>query len=99
MNYEISTHAKFNKWLDNLSINERSSVDYRIEKVSRDLLGDVEPVGNGVSELKFKKGRGVRIYFTIRNKTIVFLLVGGDKSTQKKDIKEAKLLAQRFNND
>jgi putative addiction module killer protein len=55
--------------------------------------GDVEPVGEGISELRVHVGPGCRIYFVRQRRTIVVLLCGGDKSTQTKDIKTAKVLA------
>lgn len=57
------------------------------------LLGDWASVGDGVSELRFFVGPGYRVYFTIRQREIVILLCGGDKSTQARDIRQAKELA------
>lgn len=52
-------------------------------------LGDHHSVGEGVSELRFSFGPGYRIYYGIEDKKIILLLCGGDKSTQKRDIKKA----------
>ena len=62
-------------------------------RVSSGLLGDVKPVGEGVSELRVNFGPGYRVYFVQRGKVLVILLCGGDKSTQATDIKRAKELA------
>ena len=54
--------------------------------------GDVKPVGEGVSEARIDYGPGYRIYFATKGKMLIVLLVGGDKSTQDKDIKTAKAM-------
>jgi putative addiction module killer protein len=56
--------------------------------------GNAKPVGDGVSELRVDYGPGYRIYFVQRGEVVIVLLAGGDKSTQDKDIRNAKVLAK-----
>jgi putative addiction module killer protein len=67
-----------------------------LDRLAQGHAGDAEPVGGGVSELRIHYGPGYRIYFQRRGATIVILLCGGDKSTQAKDIKTAKELAEKW---
>ena len=59
-------------------------------------MGDVKPVGEGVSELRIHIGAGWRVYFVRRGAQVIVLLGGGSKRTQKTDIKRAKALALRL---
>ena len=70
-----------------------SRIAKRIGRLELGLLGDVKPVGAGVSELRIDHGPGYRLYFVQRGKQVVILLCGGDKSTQANDIKAAKAMA------
>jgi len=60
------------------------------------LSGDVEPVGEGISELRIHYGPGYRIYFQRRGNLVVVLLCGGGKSTQTRDIAAARKLANEW---
>lgn len=65
-------------------------IQARLAGVSAGNLGDVKPVGEGVSELRLKFGAGFRIYFGTDGEELIILLCGGDKSSQDKDIRRAK---------
>jgi putative addiction module killer protein len=85
---------QFTAWLDKLAdVQVRGVVVARIKRLELGLMGDVEPVGEGVSELRIHLGAGWRVYFTQRGAQIIVLLAGGTKRTQKADIKRAKALA------
>ena len=71
----------------------------RLDRLAFGLAGDVEPVGQGVSELRIHYGPGFRVYFQKRGNTIIVLLCGGDKSTQEKDIKAARRIAAQWSDD
>ncbi|MGE0383432.1 MAG: type II toxin-antitoxin system RelE/ParE family toxin [Gammaproteobacteria bacterium] len=92
---EIRRTDAFSKWLDRLrDPRARALVLSRLTRVEEGNLGDTKPVGEGVSEFRIDYGPGYRVYYTQRNKTIIILLVGGDKSTQARDIKRAIQLAR-----
>jgi putative addiction module killer protein len=79
-------------------LKDRQAAVAIIKRLGRAKLGnfgDVEPVGEGVSEMRIFNGPGYRLYYTIRQNAIIFMLCGGDKSSQKKDIKKAKDLAKQ----
>jgi putative addiction module killer protein len=92
--YSIRSLPVFTTWLNNLAdASVRGVVAARIKRLERGLMGDVQPVGDGVMELRIHLGAGWRLYFTQRGTQIVVLLVGGSKRTQKRDIERAKALA------
>lgn len=78
---------QFNSLRDTMA---RIKLRQRLDRMAHGNFGDVEPVGRGVSETKIDYGPGYRIYFADFNKKKALILYGGDKSTQKKDIKKAQ---------
>ena len=94
---EIRKTDLFSDWLDELrDIQARARIQARIERLAAGNPGDVEPVGEGVSELRINYGPGYRVYFKKRGRALIILLAGGDKSTQPKDIKTALRLARNL---
>ncbi|HBC3474107.1 TPA: type II toxin-antitoxin system RelE/ParE family toxin [Vibrio parahaemolyticus] len=90
MKYIIHKTQIFDKWLsklkDRIALN---AILLRIMRAENGNLGDVKNVGAFVQEMRIFVGKGYRIYFTIKNGTIVFLLNGGHKGTQQQDIAKA----------
>ena len=74
----------------------RAIVRARINRIRLGNLGDCKSVGGGVKELRIHFGAGYKVYFSQLGDTIVVLLLGGDKSSQNKDIKQAKLYWQDY---
>ena len=68
----------------------------RLDRMAAGNPGDVQPVGEGVSELRINYGPGYRVYFIQQGPVLIILLCGGDKSTQSKDIKQANVLAEEW---
>lgn len=94
---EIRKTGLFVLWLDNLTdIQARARIQARIERLQAGNPGDVEPVGEGVSELRINYGPGYRVYFKRRGRELIILLAGGDKRTQARDIKAALRLARNL---
>jgi len=95
--YSIKSLPEFTAWLDGLTDESvRGVIAARIKRLALGLMGDVEPVGGGVSELRIHIGAGWRVYFVQRGREMIVLLAGGSKPTQKADIKRAKALASRL---
>ena len=81
----------FDQWFDSLrDINAQAKIISRLNRIADGNLGDYRSVGEGVCELKINYGPGYRIYFGQIGMTIVILICGGDKSTQDRDIRQAK---------
>ena len=81
----------FVEWLEGLDDRQaRTRIEARLARVAVGNFGDVEPVGEGVMELRIDWGPGYRVYFARVGQVIVLLLCGGDKRTQQRDINRAK---------
>jgi putative addiction module killer protein len=83
-------------WLRLRDERARGIILSRLDRLAYGHAGDVQPVGNGISELRIHYGPGYRVYFRRRGETVVLLLCGGDKRTQAKDIATAKRLAEEW---
>ena len=83
----------FSNWLEKLKdIRARARIVVRIRSAELGNFGDCAPVGEGVSEMRLHFGPGYRLYFWQQGGQVYWLLAGGDKSSQKRDIERAKAL-------
>jgi putative addiction module killer protein len=94
---EIRTTAAFDKWFTNLKDRRaKARIQVRIDRMELGHFGDVEPVGEGVSEMRIFYGPGYRVYFVQRKFEVIILLNGGNKGSQSKDIARAKEMARQL---
>ncbi len=94
MEYEVTSTDVFTKWVNKLKDrNAAKAIALRIDRAILGNLGDVKSVGGGVFEMRIFVGKGYRVYFVERDGRLIILLCGGDKSSQKKDVQQAKEMA------
>jgi putative addiction module killer protein len=87
----------YREWIDALKDRMgRARILVRVERLIQGNPGPYRDLTDGVSELKIDFGPGYRVYYTQRGTRLLLLLVGGDKSTQQKDITKAIELARNF---
>ena len=97
MKYKVELSKDFNRWLSKLKdIQAKQRIVLRLQYIEEGNFGDHQSVGKGVSELRIHIGKGYRAYYTIRQNRIVFILCGGDKSSQQKDIQKAIQKAEKI---
>ncbi|MBF2714333.1 type II toxin-antitoxin system RelE/ParE family toxin [Agrobacterium vitis] len=95
--FTIRRTRDYADWIKKLKdFRTRARIADRIDRLAAGNPGDVKPVGGGVSELRIDYGPGYRVYFVRDGSVVYVLLCGGDKSTQDKDIRLAKKLAQQL---
>ncbi|GAB4061601.1 type II toxin-antitoxin system RelE/ParE family toxin [Uliginosibacterium sediminicola] len=91
---------EFNAWLSSLKDKVgRARIIHRIRSAEHGNFGDCESVGQGVSEMRVHFGPGYRVYFTRRGDVVYLLLLGGNKSSQQRDIKRAIEMAKAIEKD
>jgi len=71
-------------------------IQVRIDRMADGNFGDVKAIGEGISEARIDYGPGYRVYFMQQGRQLVILLCGGDKSSQSRDIKQARLIAESW---
>ena len=96
MQYELRSTEHFNRWLGKVrDKTTRARIFRRLDAVAMGSFGDHKALAANLFELRLFFGPGYRIYYTVKGKEIVFLLAGGDKSTQVSDIaKAAELMSE-----
>jgi len=94
---DVQQTDTFKTWLDGLRDDRAAArIAIRIARLRSGLMGDVKPIGDGLSELRIDTGPGYRVYLAQRGRVLVVLLCGGDKRTQQRDIRLAKELAAQW---
>lgn len=90
--YNVVTTTEFADWVSTLKDHRvRKAILQRLTRVATGNFGDAKSVGQGVSELRIRLGKGNRLYYTIEDQDVI-MLCGGDKTTQTKDIERARIL-------
>ena len=88
---------EYRDWIDGLrDLTGRARILMRVDRLAHGNPGTHRNLTHGVSELKVDVGPGYRVYYTLRGDRLLLLLIGGDKSTQSKDIAKAIRLSQAF---
>jgi putative addiction module killer protein len=91
--------SPFKNWLATIKDQKiRQRILTRLDRLELGNFGDCKSVGKKVFELRLDFGAGYRIYFAQKDRTIVILILGGDKSSQKKDIQKAIILWEKYEN-
>lgn len=98
--YSIIETEQFAQWLGNIKDRStRTRLQFRLRKASLGNLGDNKTVGDNVWEMREFFGPGWRMYYILHGSTVIMMLGGGHKSSQKKDIERAKALAQELRDE
>ncbi|MDP2369289.1 type II toxin-antitoxin system RelE/ParE family toxin [Rhodoferax sp.] len=91
---------EFSTWLRGLkSIHAKAVIFNRLDRAAKGNFGDSKALAGGLSELRVDVGPGYRIYYARRGEVVYLLLIGGDKSTQARDIQRAKTLLKSLPKD
>ncbi|CAN0625001.1 conserved protein of unknown function [Burkholderia multivorans] len=89
----INATEEFSSWVGGLDdLKARAAIYLRIKRAEQGNFGEYKVLDDGVSEMKINVGPGYRVYFAREGRVTYLLLCGGDKSTQRADIKRARVL-------
>lgn len=92
MRYELNSTQVFDEWLMKLDGSLKRRLANRLLQVENGNLGDYKTVSQNLFELRCFFGGGLRLYCTIHKDRVFLLLVGGNKSSQEKDVAKAKAM-------
>lgn len=93
----LERSTSFSRWLKSLRDKTgQQRIFARLDAAEEGNFGDCQPVGGGVFEMRIHYGPGYRVYITRRDEVVYLLLVGGDKSTQLRDINQAREMAKKL---
>lgn len=90
MKYELQSTQTFSRWLSCIDQTVKNQLLSRLARVENGNFGDHKAILSNLYELRCFFGGGLRVYYTMRRQKVVLLLVGGNKTTQAKDIEKAK---------
>lgn len=94
---EFLRTAEFDTWLRALrDAKGKARIAARIRSAEAGNFGDCHAVGHGISEMRIHTGPGYRVYFARQGEIVYILICGGDKSTQRHDIKLAKTILDQL---
>jgi putative addiction module killer protein len=98
--YLIEKTSEFDKWLKKLKdLKAKAKILIRLQRIEENgNFGDSKSVGEGILEFRIHFAKGYRVYLKEKDSQLILLLIGGDKSTQNKDIEKAKQLWKEYNN-
>jgi putative addiction module killer protein len=89
----------YERWFRRLKDTQgkaRINIALRRCTIAGKVVGDTKPLGHGVSELRIHTGPGYRVYYLSRGNEMMLLMLGGDKSSQDRDIEKAKRIAKEL---
>jgi putative addiction module killer protein len=97
--FTVLQTVQFQDWLDDLNdVRAQTRISVRLRQAELGNLGDWKTVGENVSEMRVAVGPGYRLYFTRRERVLIVMLAGGNKSTQAADIKRAHRMVKNLEN-
>ena len=93
----VEETLEYRQWINSLRDQVgRARIQVRVDRLVHGNPGDHRNLPGGISELKIDFGPGYRVYYSKRGERVLLLLIGGDKSTQQKDIQSAITLAENY---